>query len=301
MIAGTATKKKAMPKFVGLDIEKAENICRLDRIAIRDIEFEESTLPEGEVMIQNPDAGEAIPEEGIRLVVAGKNYIDYLPRIYRQYDIREGMFLKRFMWLLKHPRIPIDRVIKNIHTYFQPFNTPRKFLPWLASVLALVLDEGWDEGKKRELIASIVRIYKLRGTPRGLALYLKIYTGSKPEIIENYWPFNGFQVGVSSTIGVDSIIMGLINRSHCFSIRIPQTLEETPLDMIRKIHAIVQAEKPAHTNYYMIFAEPEMEEADFMQIGVASMIGVESWVGETESSDQEIEEGKQDDRGEQGV
>ena len=148
------------------------------------------------------------------------------------------------------------------------------------------------------MIANIVKIYKLRGTSRGLALYLKIYTESTPEIIENYWPFNGFQVGVSSTIGVDSIIIGYIDRSHCFTVRIPQTIDDTPVEMIRKIHAIVQAEKPAHTNYYMIFAEPELEEADFMQVGVASMIGVESWVGETDNVHEEIEEGKQDDRGE---
>lgn len=294
----TAIKEQTLvPNFIGLDIEKVEKMCRLDSIKIRAAEFEESTLPEGQIIIQNPEPGSAIPENGVRLVVSGKNYLDYLPNIYRQYDSREGGFLKKFMWLPKHPSMQIDRIIKEIHTYFKPFETPKKFLPYLASILALVLDESWTEAKKRELIANIVRIYKLRGTPRGLALYLKIYTESEPEIIENYWPFNGFQVGVSSTIGVDSIIIGYIERAHCFTVRIPQTIDETPLDMIRKIHAIVQAEKPAHTNYYMIFAEVEAQDADYMQIGVASMIGVESWVGDSESSHEEIEEGKENDRG----
>lgn len=298
MVTGTAIAEKAVPNFIGLDIEKVEKMCRLDGIQIRMMEFEESLEPEGRVIVQNPDADQPIPAEGVRLVVSGKSYLDYLPNIYRHYDMRQGLFLKRFLWLLKHPQIPIDRIIKNIHTYFQPFDTPKKFLPYLASILALVIDESWDEGKKRELIANIVKIYKLRGTSRGLALYLKIYTDSSPEILENFWPFNGFQVGVSSTIGVDSIIIGYINRSHCFSVRIPQTIDDTPVEMIRKIHAIVQAEKPAHTNYYMIFAEPAVEEADFMQIGVASMIGVESWVGEKENAHDEIEEGKKDGRGE---
>jgi len=292
-----AVTDRVMPSFVGLDIEKAEKICLLDDIKIRSIEFEESLEPEGRVIVQSPQEGEPFDAEGVRLVVSGRSYLGFLPNIYRQYDSRQGGFLKRYLWLLKHPRMSIDRIIRDIHTYFEPFNTPKRFLPYLASVLALVMDESWEEGKKRELIADIVKIYKLRGTPRGLALYLKIYTGSEPEIIENYWPFNGFQVGVSSTIGVDSIIIGFIDRAHCFSVRISLPLEETPLDMIRKIHAIVGAEKPAHTNYYMIFAEPEAEEADFMQIGVASMIGVESWVGESEKSQDEIEEGKKDDRG----
>jgi phage tail-like protein len=298
MVTGTTVSEQTVPNFIGLDIEIAEKMCRLDGIKIRTIEFEESLEPEGRIIIQNPGADQPVPPDGIRLVISGKNYLNFLPNIYRQYDMREGSFLKRFLWLLKHPQIPIDRTIRDIHKYFEPFNTPKKFLPYLASVLALVLDENWDEGKKRELIASIVKIYKLRGTSQGLALYLKIYTESTPDIIENYWPFNGFQVGVSSTIGVDSIIIGYINRSHCFTVRIPQTIDDTPVEMIRKIHAIVHAEKPAHTNYYMIFAEPELEEADFMQVGVASMIGVESWVGETDNVHEEIEEGKQDDRGE---
>ncbi|MBD3217393.1 MAG: PASTA domain-containing protein [candidate division Zixibacteria bacterium] len=298
MVTEAAVAEQTVPNFIGLDIEKVEKMCRLDGIKIRTIEFEESLEPEGRIIVQNPQADQPVPAEGIRLVVSGKNYLDFLPNIYRQYDMRQGSILKRFLWLLKHPRIPIDRTIRDIHSYFEPYNTPGKFLPYLASVLALVLDENWDQAKKRELIANIVKIYKLRGTSRGLALYLKIYTDSTPEIIENYWPFNGFQVGVSSTIGVDSIIIGYINRSHCFTVRIPQTIDDTPVEMIRRIHAIVQTEKPAHTNYYMIFAEPELEEADFMQVGVASMIGVESWVGETDNVHEEIEEGKQDDRGE---
>jgi phage tail-like protein len=297
MIADTKTVERTIPNLIGLDIEKVEKICRLDNIKIRTVEFSESLEPEGKVLIQNPDPGQPVEGNELRLVISGKSYLDFLPNIYRQYDTRQGEFLKRFLWLMKHPQMQIDRTIKDIHTYFEPFNTPKKFLPYLASVLALVLDESWNEAKKRELIANIVRIYKLRGTPRGLALYLKIYTESEPEIIENYWPFNGFQVGVSSTIGVDSIIIGYIDRAHCFTVRIPQTIENTPMNMIRKIHAIVLAEKPAHTNYYMVFAETEVEDADFMQIGVASMIGVESWVGESEISQDEIEEGKKDDRG----
>jgi len=297
MMAEAVQEQTKLPKFIGLDIEKVEKICFLDNIKIRAIEFEESSQPEGEVVTQNPEPGSPIPTDGVRLVISGQSHLEYLPNIYRQYDVRQGAFLKRFLWLPKHPQMQIDRVIKNIHTYFRPFETPARFLPYLASILALVIDESWDEAKKRELIANIVRIYKLRGTPRGLVLYLKIYTESEPEIIEDYWPLNGLQVGVSCTIGVDSIIIGYIERARCFTVRIPQTLDDTPIDMIRKIHAIVLAEKPAHTNYYMIFAEPEVQEADFMQIGVASMIGVESWVGETVSSQDEIEEGKENDRG----
>lgn len=298
MVTGQATASKKMPKLIGHDLEKAEKICALEQIPIRSIEFEEHPAREGTVMHQNPRPGEDVPDGGIRIVAASKSYLNYLPNIYRMYDVRQGNFLKRFLWLLKHPDLPIDRILNRIHTYFEPYNTPSEFLPWLASVLALPLDESWDEAKKRELIANIVKIYKLRGTPRGLSLYLKIYTDSEPEIIENYWPFNGFQVGVASTVGVDSIIIGYIEKAHCFTVRIPRTVDETPLEMIRRIHAIVQAEKPAHTNYYMIFAEPEVEEADFMQVGVASMIGVESWVGETDNNLDEIQEGERDDRGE---
>jgi phage tail-like protein len=189
--------------------------------------------------------------------------------------------LQEFLWIFRHQWQPTEEVLKRLPSYFDPWETPRTFLPWLASLLALTLDEEWPEEKKRRLIAMIVALYQLRGTLRGLRLYLEIFTDTNPDILENEWPFNGFQVGVSSTVGVDSIIIGYIDPAYAFTVKLPWPMAKTEPEMIRKVHRIVATERPAHTNYYMIFTEEELEDVDFMQVGMQSMIGVDSWIGES--------------------
>jgi len=72
------------------------------------------------------------------------------------------------------------------------------FLRWLAGWLALVLKDDWDIEKKREVIARIIPIYRMRGTKRGLEEYLRIYVGKRVNIIGEA---EQFQVGTTSYIG----------------------------------------------------------------------------------------------------
>ncbi|MDX9722796.1 MAG: hypothetical protein RBU37_18755, partial [Myxococcota bacterium] len=75
----------------------------------------------------------------------------------------------------------------------------------------------------------------------------------EPEIIENEWPFRGFQIGVHSTMDIDSTIFPLVNRSHCFIVGIPLDPQEVDDQIIIKIHDIIRSEKPAHTMYFLRF------------------------------------------------
>lgn len=81
-----------------------------------------------------------------------------------------------------------------------------EFLKWLAGWTALVLKDDWDLSKKREIIARIIPLYRMRGTKRGLEEYLKIYVGKQITIIDNVEPF---KVGVSSRVGGKARIGGL--------------------------------------------------------------------------------------------
>lgn len=275
-----------MPRLVGLPLDKARRAVTHFGFLLETVRYEESENGTeegiGHVIRQVPEPGS--PAKGampVRLVVGAQSWRDFLPSIYQREDDLSGGFLREMLWIFRHQWEPVEEILHRLPSYFDPWETPRTFLPWLASLLALTLDEEWPEEKKRRLIAMVVALYQLRGTLRGLKLYLEIFTDTWPEIYENEWPFNGFQVGVSSTIGVDSIIIGYIDPAHAFTVKLPLPVEETKPEMIRKIHRIVAAERPAHTNYYMIFTEKELEDVEFMQVGMQSMIGVDSWIGET--------------------
>jgi phage tail-like protein len=125
----------------------------------------------------------------------GSRYLEYLPAIYHQHPFL-GEFLKPFEEVFSG----FEELLDTIDRYFAPALTDPDFLPWLATWVALVLDEEWDESKRRRLISEAVELYRWRGTVRGLKRYLEIYAGLVPEIREWSWP-GGMQIGVASRIG----------------------------------------------------------------------------------------------------
>ncbi len=122
-------------------------------------------------------------------------YLQYLPAIFQ-----EDSFLGKFLSPFEEVLTGFGDLLSDIDDYFAPALTDPDFLPWLANWLALVLDEDWDEEKRRRLIGEAVELYRRRGTVKGLKRYLEIYAGLVPEIRECRWP-GGMQIGVASRIG----------------------------------------------------------------------------------------------------
>jgi phage tail-like protein len=260
---------------------------------------------------QYPDAGDKIDFSNdlyqIELCVSDSNPIDYLPSIYQRSDISGRNFLRDFLWVFQHIFNQTREKLSNLHHYFDPLETPASFLPWLASWVAMTLEDDWPEVKQRNLIKKAVELYHLRGTVRGIKVYLKIFTGVEPVIHENYWPFDGIVVcpfnmypthdqygneiadedlrtamarpdWKGATIGEDTILMPYVDKRHVFTIELPMQQEQIELDTIRRIHRIIDREKPAHTDYYIIFQPEEEEEEDFgIEVGIRSTIGVDTW------------------------
>jgi phage tail-like protein len=107
------------------------------------------------------------------------SYLRLLPGIY-QGDPFVGRFLLFFESILD----PIDRQVANLSHYLDPEVAPPDLLPWLGGWLGLVMDERWPEHRRRILIARAASLYSLRGTARGMAEMLKLYTGVDPEIVQ---------------------------------------------------------------------------------------------------------------------
>lgn len=132
------------------------------------------------------------------------SYLQYLPKVYQEDDTSRS-FLERFLSIFETTLSGFENEITNIAQYFNPLSTPKEFLNWLASWIALVLDENWSDDKKRKLIRLAPELYKKRGTLEGLKDYIKIYTGVSPAIIEHYklrkWTFLGESVlGCNTTL-----------------------------------------------------------------------------------------------------
>jgi phage tail-like protein len=83
-----------------------------------------------------------------------------------------------------HQHPSLEETIDRLHLLSNPWHTRADFLPWLASWVALTLDESWSEFQQRKLISEMVSIYRQRGLKRGLHTYLDIFafTQAKPRI-----------------------------------------------------------------------------------------------------------------------
>lgn len=158
------------------------------------------------------------------------SYMELLPA---PYQTDAASFLNRFLLIFESVLSPLDRTIGQLPRYLDPQVVPETMLPWLASWLALVLNERWPIAARRELLAAAADLYRWRGTRRGLSAYLQIYTGVAPTILEP-----GIIAGATRDTALPA---------HTFRVLLtlpPQSHVEREL-----VEAIIESEKPAHTTY----------------------------------------------------
>jgi phage tail-like protein len=285
-----AERAAPVPQLEGYSLAKARKILRLvglEESRLR-VKYVESEAERGEVVTQRPRPGQKIDlddeDQKIELRVADASIVRYLPSIFNRSDLTGRNFARDLLWIFQHEFNATDEMLEGLERFFDPLECPQEFLSYIASWVALTLEDDWPEMKKRNLIKKAVELYHLRGTPRGLRVFLRIFTGVDPKIHENVWPFDGVTIGISSEVGVDTVLMHHVDRSHAFVVEIPLPIADVDAQTILKIHRIIEREKPAHTDYYVIFAAPEEKDVETgFTVGVSSTIGVDTWVGGEEA------------------
>jgi len=278
MVAELHSRKVVrVPDLVGHPLEKARIIVTNAGLQVGAVLFRESYEDQNTVLEQQPLRGQMVYEESaVTIWVARRGYMELLPAVYRRSDALGRNLVRDVCFLFEHMFGSIENVLDREHEYYDPYECPPDFLPWLASWSAMVVDMDWPEAKKRAIIRRGVDLYRIRGTVRGLALFLKLFTGYEPRIEENKWPFRGFRVGSEARVGVDSVVLPPVELSRCFMITMPVKFTDVSAEMIIRVHQIIQTEKPAHTHYYLRFEADtgESELREFFAIGVRSGIGI---------------------------
>ncbi len=200
-------------------------------------------------------------QEVATITVAAKGrYLQYLPALYDSDEL-----MGRFLMLFESFWGPLEQQIDQLAYYFDPRTAPADLLPWLASWLDLVLDERWPEERRRQLLLAAIRLYRQRGTRRGLAEYLQLFTGEEPEIFEHR--AKNFCLGDETHLGL-GVALGQRNIPHTFTVtlRLPAlagsdeaTARQQEKERRRLVESIIEAEKPAHTTYLLHIIGQERE------------------------------------------
>jgi len=234
-------------------------------------------------------------------------YTQYLPRVYhKDNDVADkdyfiGRFLNAFEQVLsgtseKRETIGIEELLDSFDQYFNPSRTPAQFLQWLAGWVGLELEESIDfyglEDKEqkstvptqilplevvrstinRNMIGTMVQLYKKRGTYSGLLDYLQIYAGEETTITINEF-LEAARIGESRGIGLSTMVG--YSRPSFFSVHaiIPVHSRSMLVNKVGLMRKVIENEKPFYSNYVFTVELP------FMQVGVYSRVGKDTLVG----------------------
>ncbi|HSB37015.1 MAG TPA: phage tail protein [Thermoanaerobaculia bacterium] len=130
--------------------------------------------------------GSATPSvRAVRVYHPRASYLDLLPRLYRR-DRESAFFLEHFLALFEHVFTGIEDRYELFTRQLNPDAAPLEILNWLACLINLSFDPSWPLERRRALVQAAMELYATRGTPRGLARYVEIYTGRKPVILESF-------------------------------------------------------------------------------------------------------------------
>ena len=268
-------RKAIVPELTGMRLRDAQIVIAQAGFAGADgtpnvqVRYVEAYAEDFAVVAQLPIRGQLVDSgAAIELQVARKSWSRFLPQLYSMAD-EENALLQQFLWMFQQIHDKTADTIERVPSLLRPLETDAQYLPWLASWLALHLETDWTETQKRQWLRVAPALYNQRGTKHSLATLLRMYLGFDAEIRENVWPFEPFRVGVASEIGVSSTILPPLNLAHCFVVHLPVPDSHFANEQIVRIHRVIQAEKPAHTLYYLTFAETEQEgdSSPFLTIG----------------------------------
>jgi len=271
-----------VPDLVGLPLGQARRAARKHARANLEFKLIDSEAKALTVVGQYPEPGDELPESRIiKVEIATRPWINYLPGIYQDADEENADFLQRFLLISAHLTSGVEENLEFVHELFDPRITQAKWLPWLASWLAMRLLEGWDEERRREIIQRTPELYRKRGTAEGLKLALRLFADVQAEIHESEWPYPGLGIGKSSTVGVDTVLSPPVFVSQCFTVDLPDRKAEISRERLRTVQALVETERPAHAHYALVFqeTEPTYEAVPFLHVGKTGRIGVDARIG----------------------
>jgi phage tail-like protein len=230
-----------------------------------------------------------------------------LPAVFTE-DPAQATFLHGYLATLDGILHDLDVRASCRDILIDPHGTPAEALDWLASFFGLVLDGRWAEAARRQLVAEIVALYRLRGTVWALGRYIEIFLagdragepgliGVAPVIIEHFRLRGvggallggepslssrsvlgaGFRVGGAvGELGStpldpdDTATSAFASHAHRFTVLIPRPLVGEEEAAIRYV---LNTERPAHTVYDLCTVDAGMRVGDGLHVGISSIIG----------------------------
>lgn len=233
--------------------------------------------------------GNATPSlKAIRVWYPRVSWLDLLPTAYRR-DPGAAVFLDRFLALFEQVFTGVENRYEQFSRELNPDAAPREVIDWLAALIDLAFDPSWPLARRRALVGEAMALYRARGTVAGLARYVEIYTGIRPEIIEAWLerPAEPAFLGrPGSVLGCGLPLLGSgrprgmmpddalwAAYAHRFTIHVYIDHRCDAEVTLRAVDRIVEVNKPAHTAHRLEAIFPDA------RVGLQSRVGLDLVLG----------------------
>lgn len=229
-------------------------------------------------------------------------------------------FLARFLAIFDELRAQTLAPIDAMPALFDPIATPaanqgapgEDFLDWLAGWIGIVLDRNWPVDRRRRLVAEAPSLFRIRGTLKGLARHIAIYTGIEPKIVEHFrlrrwltldearldgtqklWgpdivrrlQLDGYaEIGRFALVdGGDPVTDPIAAFAHRATVYVPVGEAFGDADLAA-LEDVVEAAKPAHVEVEVRLMRPRFVLGCELLLGVNTIIGHDTRVAQTDDS-----------------
>lgn len=185
-------------------------------------------------ILLNSNGGATAEIAAIRVYGPRFSYLDnYLPELYRETAFGSESevdaaatpadFLQRYLGLFESVLTPLEDKIAAAHLVTDPISAPDDALEWLGKWIALSMEPGLPIKRKRRMLSEATRLYRLRGTLRGLSLALNIVTGDMVAnggivILEDFRLRRTFAtiLGADLTDEEDPLLQGIVSSGNSY-------------------------------------------------------------------------------------
>jgi len=181
--------------------------------------------------------------------------------------------MRRFLFIFQHLQTRVTDKVDALSELIDPLMTDAKFLPWLASWVGFDLDGSLPIHQQRELVRRAIRLYRTRGTRRGIEEMVRVLTSAPVRIRERVKPPVAV-LGKATLVGgkdvVDRYRRGESAASYLLDPkdragtsffvltlepreRFKERFGERATGVIRRIVGVVSQERPVHIRFTIQF------------------------------------------------
>lgn len=188
-----------------------------------------------------------------------------LPELYRR-EMGNDSFLDRFLAIYQSIYDDISRQIKEFVNCLDPKVAGTDLLHFIASWLDVEEPYMWTEEQLRYLLRHAMEFFKARGTGRGIEMFVKLYTGETPFVVEcqDWEEFKDSSDGLlKSLYEEDPYSVTVLVREEC----IPTNKDYQAL--LRMLEQI----KPVQTEINLVVLKPYIFADGYSYLGVNTVLG----------------------------